>query len=130
MSILRLVFQRLGKLAIVVVLVFSTGGHWLFLQSVAWVSMTLQLAQNNPLPVALEKTFDGRHPCNLCKAVAEGKKEERKQDTLQVKPKLELFFELKSAWVAPLLLPRPAFTFVDVFQVRFESPPTPPPRAA
>ena len=45
-----------------------------------------------PLTEALAKTFDGRHPCSLCKMVAEGKRSERKQEAQPTVARLELFF--------------------------------------
>ena len=80
---------------------------------------------------ALAKTFDGEHPCKLCKVVREGKKSEQKQASLKVETKLDFWLARASA-----LLDAPA-TFVvlsaaepDAVQARPESPPTPPPRSA
>jgi hypothetical protein len=68
------VFHRLPGLAIVAALACSIGLHWGFLQSVAWVGMAISYSQDAPLKEALAKTIDGKHPCPLCKAIAQGKK--------------------------------------------------------
>jgi hypothetical protein len=120
----------MGKWVVVLALVVSTGGHWFALQSVAWVGMAFRFARNDPLVVALEKTFDGRHPCQLCKAVAAGQKSERKQASLKVETKLD-FWLVRAALT--LIAPAPFVVLPDEsgpMPLRAESPPTPPPRLA
>jgi hypothetical protein len=78
------------------------------------------------LPQAVQRTFDGQHPCRLCKAIAEGKKAERsKTFTVQ---KLE-FISLPSVC---LLGPRVPFSLLRASHCRLNSranaPPSPPPR--
>ncbi len=111
-------------------LVVMVGGHWAILQSVAWVGMAFSFAQTASLDVALKKTFDGKNPCSLCKAVDEGKQSERKAGLLKLETKLELC-------LAPcgLLLDAPPLVAVvpgtaETALPRSESPPTPPPRSA
>jgi hypothetical protein len=42
-----------------------------FLQVVAWVSMVSSHTLSSPsINVAIEKTFDGQNPCELCKAIS------------------------------------------------------------
>ena len=43
--------------------------------------MVVTYSQNAPLSKALEKTFDGKHPCTLCKEIAKEKRSEKKKDT-------------------------------------------------
>jgi len=71
------VLKRLSKFTIVLALICVVGGHWALLQSLAWVSMTINFSRTDALDTAIGKTFDGQHPCNLCHFVAEGKKSER-----------------------------------------------------
>ena len=73
-------FYRLPKLAIVAALACSIGLHWGFLQSVAWVGMVVNYSQDGTVGEAFAKTFDGKHPCALCKAIAAGKKSEKKSE--------------------------------------------------
>ena len=63
---------RLTRIAIVAALACSIGLHWGFLQSAAWVGMVIHYSQDAPLKEALVKTFDGKHPCALCKEIAKG----------------------------------------------------------
>jgi len=80
--------------------------------------------------VAVQRTFDGKHPCALCKAIAEGKKSEKKSDSLVSLKK----FEGLNEPVGVVILPAASFPTVDAQDAPFETllrtPPTPPPRAA
>jgi hypothetical protein len=77
---LTAVFKRLAHLLLIVALVTATGTHWVILQSVAWTSMLAQNLQEAPVSDALVKTFDGKHPCNICKAITHGKQSEKKSE--------------------------------------------------
>ena len=112
----------------IVALLAATGAHWGALQSVAWTTMLAENLQSGSLAQALEKTFDGRHPCPLCKAVAAGKNAEQKSDfTLELK-KLEY-----PPAPAHFIVVAPAqFHFLPPVNFFAEAlapePPTPPPR--
>jgi hypothetical protein len=109
-------------------LTFALGLHWVILQSVAWATMVASYAQTAPLKTALVKTFNGEHPCSLCKFVATGKNSEKKQETHKLLTKLDFFLTpTRVAIYPPSPVPpqsEPAFP-VDS---RGEAPPTPPPR--
>jgi hypothetical protein len=117
-------------LLIVVALITTIGGHWVILQSVAWVSMAITYSQEAPLAEALVKTFDGKHPCQLCEVVKSGKQAEKKQPSLKVETKFE-FLPLRTAFFvsAPVVLSAPVAD-PGAGHGRSESPPTPPPRLA
>ncbi len=119
---------RSSKALLGLTLAMLLGGHWLLLQSVAWVGMIVDYSQNATLSEAISMTFDGEHPCRMCLVVKEGKKAEGKQ--LQLKPELKLDFLCmeKAAWLPPLLpftLLTPESTY---HSPRSEAPPGPPPR--
>jgi len=124
------VFHRLLRLAIVAALACSLGLHWGFLQSVAWVGMVVNYSQGGGVGQALVKTFDGKHPCALCKAVAEGKKSEKKSETIL---SLKKFEGLNQA-LAIVISPPASFPSIEAQEAFPEAlahaPPTPPPRAA
>ena len=82
-------FARCGNFFLIVALLAATGTHWAVLQSVAWTAMFAGNLRTGSLADAVTHTFDGKHPCAICKAVADGKKSEKKNEfTLQLK-KLE-----------------------------------------
>ena len=84
-----LVFVRCGKILVIAALVLTTGLHWAALQTVAWTTMLAANLTTSSLSEAVSDTFDGRHLCPLCKAIAAGKKSEKKSDALTLKLKLE-----------------------------------------
>ena len=51
-----------------------TGGHWMILQSVAWTRMIVVYSRSSSLQTALGRTFDGRHPCGMCKLIQNAKR--------------------------------------------------------
>lgn len=78
---------------------------------------------------AISDTFDGQHPCPMCKAIESGKKSEKRSD--KITPKLKLEFPPmagKFVLVAPKIFEH--FT-VENFAADFFSykPPLPPPRS-
>jgi hypothetical protein len=122
--------RRLFQLSVAFALIVAVGGHWAFLQSVAWVSMAVNYSKDAPLEVALKKTFDGRHPCKICIAVKEGKAQEQKSAVLKIETKLEFLCLAQFAYLPPDL----PFTLLspgsDLALPRAEAPPLPPPRLA
>jgi hypothetical protein len=124
------VFHRLAKLLMVLALACSIGLHWAFLQSFAWTTMLVDNLATTSFSAALDHTFDGKHPCPLCKAIAKGRKSEKKSDTLLTLKK----FEGLSASVAVTPSPSASYPRITAPSASLEAfshaPPTPPPRAA
>lgn len=119
---------RFGKWIVVGMLVVSTGMHWIALQTVAWAGMIVCYSDKVPLTTALAETFDGKHPCPLCRAIAAAKKSEQKREFTQQVTKLEYPPAPENfVFVAPS-----HFQFLSQFNFFAESrnhePPTPPPR--
>ena len=118
------------RIATVSVLVLTLGLHWAFLQTIAWTGMMVTYAHQGSFKEAVSKTFDGKHPCALCKLIKQGRNEEKRQEQQQVKPGLKL--EAALIWQATEFcvcncherIPSP-----DLFgPSRCTSPPKPPPR--
>ena len=120
--------SRVQTCFVIAALIISIGGHWALLQSVAWVGMFSKNIRTCSVTEALEKTFDGKHPCALCKVVADGKKSEQKQPLTKLEVKID--FWLAPAGCSVIAPPRFGHTLplADAFSSRVESPPTPPPR--
>lgn len=109
----------------------TLGLHWAALQTVAWTAMVVGRAQTASLSEALQTTFDGQHPCKLCKVVRAGKSAEKQSEQQLKLTKLEVAVPGKAslfvtapepAVVGPGQLVRPL--------IRSEVPPLPPPRRA
>jgi hypothetical protein len=77
----------------------SIGLHWAALQTVAWTQMLVTYSQNAALGEAVKKTFDGEHPCELCRLVQHGQNEEKKQDSAPLTKKLDAVLVIRD--VAP-----------------------------
>ncbi len=70
----------LRKLLLLVMLLAVTGGQWAALQSAAWAGMLVHHLRTESISSAMSNTFDGNHPCPLCKAIERGKKSEKSAD--------------------------------------------------
>jgi hypothetical protein len=66
------------------------GLHWALLQSFGWVSMLAHRSQRTTWSEAVRTTFDGQHPCWVCRVVQEARRDEKQLPrTVQV-AKLEM----------------------------------------
>jgi len=122
------VLNRCGKCFVVVLLVLTMGLHWTALQTVAWATMLATNLRTHSISEAVCNTFDGKHPCCMCKAIAAGKKSEKKSEATSPVSKLE-FPPLAKEFVLVSPKLEAAFSrtnqFADSF---FLKPPLPPPR--
>jgi hypothetical protein len=122
------VLSRLPKILLVLALASSIGLHWAFFQTLAWAQMVISYSQNASLTEALEKTFDGKHPCKLCKNIAESKRSEKKSDSDLDLKKFEFsFVESEFVFSAPAFLDR-SRSSNDSASTIGHTPPVPPPR--
>lgn len=101
--------RQAGQWLLIGMLLVSMGGHLAVLQTVAWSKMLVDFSATDSLTVAVEKTFDGEHPCPLCKVVKQTKEKE-KQDDPWVKTELKWNVTLP----AGVMLPAPRFTDVAI----------------
>ena len=67
----------------------AMGTHWLALQSVAWTTMLAENLHTASWDRAVRCTFDGKHPCCLCKEIAKNEQSEKKSDVQVELKKLE-----------------------------------------
>jgi len=119
---------RVPRLAIVAALAFSIGLHWGFLQSVAWMGMLVGYSQNATVGEALVKTFDGKHPCALCKAIATAKKSQKKSEFPVTGKKFEFSYSSTSfVFSAPTRFWM-AGGVEETADLLNHSPPVPPPK--
>jgi len=123
------VMNRVRNALLIVVLLAGTGAPWGALQSVAWTRMLAENLRTGSFADAISRTFDGRHPCSLCKVIASAKKSEKRAEYPPPLTKLEFPLAAQS-----LLLVAPTrFQVVPISSELVEPltqpPPTPPPRA-
>ena len=123
-------FVRGKKFLVVLALVLSTGLHWAALQTIAWATMLAENLQSSSVHDAMTKTFDGQHPCPLCKAIECGKKSEKKSEIEVNATRIELPPIEKCASLVTDEFLRSAFTLIDEFSESVSAPPLfHPPRA-
>ena len=60
------------------------------MQCVAWAGMLVSYSQKGTVAEAVEKTFDGQHPCPLCLAIREAEKQGAPLEPEQMPPGSEL----------------------------------------
>ena len=122
---------RLARRVLVLLLCLSLGMHWAVLQGVAWTGMFLANLNQGTVTEAVEKTFDGEHPCPLCLAVKEGQNQEKddsKPLAAKSVKKFEAVLVAETRLVAPSAEIRSFPWLVSSFEGRSERPSMPPPR--
>lgn len=122
---------RLHRILIVCLLGWSLGFQWFSLQSVAWASMLVERTVQSDWQEAFRTTFDGQHPCQLCRVVQSAQAEEDDSVAPIRVPRLELLYGGEST-LSVEVHPRPVPVFADPpgFPQRRTRPPIPPPRLA
>jgi hypothetical protein len=74
------VFRKFGYVLMLLAALSATGTHWLAFQSVAWTAMLAENLHTTSWQQAVAHTFDGKHPCCLCKEIAKSQQSEKKSD--------------------------------------------------
>lgn len=120
------------KWPVVLALMVSIATPWTLLQSAAWFGMLIRYSQVASLSKAIEMTFDGEHPCQLCRIVSQGQQEEREQKPITSRSDTK--FQLALPPVARVLFYPPSshqvYPLPPFPGQRDLRPPTPPPRCA
>jgi hypothetical protein len=123
--------RRFAQRTVVLLTCLSLGMHWTVLQGVAWTGMFISNLNQVSVVEAVEKTFDGEHPCPLCLAVKEGQKQEKddsKPLAAKSVKKFEAVLVAETRLVAPSAEIRSFPWLVSSFEGRSERPSMPPPR--
>ena len=127
--------RRPGVLYALLAAFSLAGGHWAALQTVARATMLYHYAQRSgSLAVAAEETFDGLHPCELCRRIAAAKSREQKD--IPAAPGLKQDAKAKAVLTEPAIPPAPRLAMEIPFlrvathlgPLHTDQPPTPPPR--
>ncbi|MBV6499939.1 MAG: hypothetical protein CJBNEKGG_02403 [Prosthecobacter sp.] len=125
---------RLARALTVTAVCLSVGLHWAALQSAAWVGMAVSYSiEKGSLTEGLSDTFDGEHPCPLCRAVekgVDGEQESRKDQTpLKTVKEMKLTLAVAEVphFVFPPSEPNRWSTSSSLASMRSQRPVTPPP---
>lgn len=116
------------------------GGPLGLMQGIAWVGMSISYVSTDGVTEGLKKTFDGEHPCALCCAISEAKRDQQKQEPKNPAPNGK---EQKFAKDWPILHEIVIYSFwgedacfslypaqIDPVGIGAQTPPVPPPRLA
>jgi hypothetical protein len=123
------VFRCIGRAVTIFSLCCAIGLHWVTLQSIAWTSMIIDYSKRGTLCQAIAQTFDGAHPCSLCRMVNKANSTEKKSDLQVLMPKIDMICVSRTA---SLLRPSIPFEYTvrDFCSSQIgRSPPVPPPRS-
>jgi hypothetical protein len=119
---------RLSRSLIALAVCCSIGGHWIGLQSIAWASMIVNYSQQCSIAQAIEHTFDGEHPCNLCKNISKARDNEKKPDSQSSVGKTDLICTIRYVDLLPRSLDLNYPELVSAVRAGFGLTPYPPPR--
>jgi len=116
------------RLAATLALISAIGVQWIAFQSMAWALMIVKYSKHAPLHQAIAETFDGAHPCSLCRVLDKGRNSERKSDTHATATQIDLICLVRTVEV---LRRWDLFSYhsssVSLLE-RIHAPPVPPPR--
>lgn len=121
--------QQFGRVFAVGALCLTIGLQWIALQSIAWTSMLVQNVRQTSLTEAVAKTFDGDHPCQLCKGIQKQQSSQKKSEVRTAPAKPDLICSTRSFRV---VRPFDSFLYPNVAMAtaaRALAPPVPPPRS-
>ena len=112
-------------------LVSAINLHLPVLQVVAWAGMIVNYSRDAEISEAIEMTFDGEHPCPMCKVIqAETVKTDPDRIEAESLVRLILFIEPAASWTHTIT-PLDTLTFAPTSLSRLtHQPETPPPRSA
>lgn len=124
------VLSVIGRSGVVLVLCLMMGLDWIALQTVAWTTMLVTNAhKTSSLAEAVSRTFDGEHPCDLCKRINSTKDSQKKPTAQPAMSKPDLICTARSVRIISFF---EIFHYAETavqFSARGNSPPVPPPRA-
>ena len=127
---MAIVLRKASRILVILALLASVGGHWALLQSVAWTRMIIERTQEASFAGAVKDTFDGDHPCALCKRIVDGKQKEQQPEKSPPGAKVDLLCERRIMAIAPPSQPIIFPSGPSEGTPRAERPPVPPPRLA
>jgi hypothetical protein len=115
--------------------ILLSGGGLGFLQSLAWTGMILSRAPSSSLHAALQTTFDGQHPCPLCRLI-----QEQKHQVIPTAPaRQDLTLVIVKMAIVPVFVGQDEGSSLQGLALRSDdphilvgvvmSPPVPPPRS-
>ena len=122
---------RIVSITILLALLVATNSHLPLMQVVAWAGMLIDYSRDAGFSDAIEMTFDGEHPCSMCKAI-QAEQEKTDPDAIRGESlaRILLFIEPPFVW-RQKISQLDTLEFSPSFSSRLPAQPdTPPPRSA
>jgi hypothetical protein len=91
--------------------------------------MVINYSQHCSFVRAVEQTFDGSHPCGLCKRISKAKDTEKKPDNQRSTAKTDLICVVRQFALVPRFRPVAYSERAGLLVGGSKQPPSPPPRA-
>ncbi len=128
--------NRIIPVLLLAALLVANHVHLPVLQVVAWCGMLVSYSRNNSTTEAIEMTFDGDHPCPMCKTIKKAQAATAENDRL-TRPQERQAREIGFWPILAGTCAAPSFTHQRVAaaphrspEARVCPPPTPPPISA
>jgi hypothetical protein len=122
--------RPIGRAFTIFALCLAIGLHWAALQSIAWTTMLVAYSKQTTLNQAVARTFDGDHPCDLCKRISSTQHSQKKPQAQPSPTKPDLICTARFIRIMRLFQNFPYAESAVHFFERGQSPPVPPPRAS
>lgn len=123
--------QRLFPRLLVAMVVLALGTAPVLLQTGAWGIMLVEYSIDNSFTQAVEMTFDGKHPCALCRKIQEHQEGKQTQQTVTPTRAVIVLFHEEAV---SRMVPGVSISFLQrghdpaLVVVRGQKPAVPPPR--
>jgi hypothetical protein len=128
---LTAMIRLIGRTGTIFALCVAVGLHWTALQTIAWTTMLVTNArQTSSLAEAVGKTFDGNHPCGLCKRINSAQHSQKKPEAQATQSKFDLICTVRAVRIISSFEDLHYAESMARLHERGESPPVPPPRVA
>lgn len=132
----RKFLKLIGMPVACIAMFIVVGGHFAIYQGVAWAQMVWTYSQSTgSIAQAVSDTFDGKHPCTMCKRIVKTHKEQdpKKHSLRTIHKRMLVWTEgEKHRVVAPMLQRQYSYPALaePIFIVRTKSPDVPIPIAS
>jgi hypothetical protein len=87
---MQVALRQVGRWLLIGALFASVGGHLALVQMVAWGTMLVSYSRDASFSEATRKTFDGDHPCKMCKLVKKTKRQEERKPLVKADAKMDI----------------------------------------
>lgn len=92
-------FPLIARRLLAVVLILLLQGPLMLVQEIAWARMLVSYSMERGVTRGVVETFDGEHPCAMCKKVRKLREQEQRKDPAEMPPSSQ---RMRYAWAEML----------------------------